>query len=43
LAQPRLLVLNKADNTMVAVDPIAMKVMGSVETGNGPDGLAYAR
>lgn len=35
-AQDRLLVLNKSDNTLVAVDPIAMKVVGSLAVGRGP-------
>lgn len=35
-AQHRLLVLNKSEHTMVAVDPATMKVMGSVPVGRGP-------
>jgi YVTN family beta-propeller protein len=33
---PRLIVLNKSDNTMVVIDPAALKVMGKVPTGEGP-------
>ena len=35
-AQHRLLVLNKADHTMVAIDPATMKVTGTVAVGRGP-------
>ena len=35
-AQHRLLVLNKAEHTMAAVDPATMKVTGSVPVGRGP-------
>jgi len=35
-SQHRLLVLNKADHTMVAVDPASMKVTGRVSVGRGP-------
>ena len=35
-AQHRLLVLNKADHTMVAVDPATLKVTGTVPVGRGP-------
>ena len=35
-AQQRLLVLNKADHTMSIVDPVAMKVIGTVPVGRGP-------
>jgi len=35
-AQERLLVLNKADHTMVSVDPATMKVTGTVAVGHGP-------
>jgi YVTN family beta-propeller protein len=36
VAQHRLLVLNKADHTMVAVDPATMKITGTVAVGRGP-------
>lgn len=39
MAQHRLLVLNKAEHTMVAVDPATMKVLGSVAVGRGPHEL----
>ena len=35
-AAPRLIVLNKSDNTMVVVDPATLKVLGKVPTGEGP-------
>ena len=35
-AQHRLLVLNKNDHTMSVIDPVAMKVTGTVPVGRGP-------
>lgn len=35
-AQHRLLVLNKADHTLVTIDPATMKITGSVPVGRGP-------
>jgi YVTN family beta-propeller protein len=33
---PTLLVLNKLDNTLAIIDPVLMKVLGTVATGEGP-------
>jgi len=35
-----LVVLNKQDNALVTVDPVALKVLGRVTTGNGPHEVA---
>jgi YVTN family beta-propeller protein len=41
-AQQRLLVLNKADHTMVSVDPATLKVTGTVAVGHGPHEVAVS-
>ncbi|MBL8514411.1 MAG: YncE family protein [Betaproteobacteria bacterium] len=33
---PRLIVLNKSDHTLAVVDPVTLKVLGKVPTGEGP-------
>lgn len=40
--RPLLLVLNKSDNTMVAVDPATLKVVSRTATGNGPHEVAIS-
>jgi len=40
--QPALLVLNKADNTLVIVDPATLKVAGKVDTGVAPHEVAVS-
>lgn len=41
-AQHRLLVLNKADHTLLALDPATMKPVGTVPVGRGPHEVAVA-
>jgi YVTN family beta-propeller protein len=41
-SRPLLLILNKSDNTMVAVDPVTLKVVSRVATGNGPHEVAVS-
>jgi YVTN family beta-propeller protein len=41
-SRPLLLILNKSDNTMVAVDPATLKVVSRVATGNGPHEVAVS-
>jgi YVTN family beta-propeller protein len=41
-SRPLLLILNKSDNTMVAVDPATLKVVSRVPTGNGPHEVAVS-
>lgn len=41
-AQHRLLVLNKAEHTMVALDPATLKTIGKVDVGRGPHEVAVS-
>ena len=42
IPRPALLVLNKADNTLVIVDPVTLKVAGKVDTGVAPHEVAVS-
>ncbi len=41
-AKPVLAVLNKADATLVFIDPVTMKVTGKVPTGDGPHEVVFS-
>ncbi|HMO79183.1 MAG TPA: cytochrome D1 domain-containing protein [Pyrinomonadaceae bacterium] len=41
-ASPIMIVLNKADNDAVFVDPVAMKVLGKVAVGTGPHEVVFS-